>query len=129
LILGPDVSGWTGYFYSALDRGSDNFATHADQTAHGGQAFLPWRPGQVASADRARGTRSLDLLDVHFYPQAEGVFSDSSDTATQALRIRSVHALFDPNYVDESWIASPVDLIPRLKGWIAQQYPGTGIAI
>ena len=129
LLLGPDVSGWTGYFYSALDRGSDNFATHADQTAHAGEAFLPWWLGQVASADRARGTRSLDLLDVHFYPQAEGVFSDSSDTATQALRIRSVHALFDPNYVDESWIAAPVDLIPRLKGWVAQQYPGTGIAI
>jgi Glycoside hydrolase family 44 len=129
MLLGPDVSGWTGYFYSALDRGTDNFSTHADQAAHGGQPFLPWWLGQVAAADRARGARSLDLLDVHFYPQAQGVFSDANDPATQALRIRSVHALFDPNYVDESWIATPVDLIPRLKQWIAQQYPGTGIAI
>jgi hypothetical protein len=129
LLLGPDVSGWTGYFYSALDRGSDNYATHADQAAHGGQPFLPWWLGQVAKADRARGSRSLDLLDVHYYPQAQGVFSDSSDPATQALRIRSVRSLFDPNYADESWIASPVDLIPRLKQWIGQQYPGTGIAI
>jgi hypothetical protein len=38
LLLGPDVSGWTSYFYSALDRGTDNFSTHADQAAHGGQA-------------------------------------------------------------------------------------------
>lgn len=129
LLLGPDVSGWTGYFYSALDRGNDNFATHADRAAHGGQPFLPWWLGQVAQADRARGARSLDLLYVHYYPQGQGVFSDAADPATQALRIRSVRSLYDPNYVDESWIATPVELIPRLKQWIAQQYPGTGIAI
>ncbi|HVC76722.1 MAG TPA: glycoside hydrolase family 44 protein [Candidatus Micrarchaeaceae archaeon] len=129
LLLGPDVSGWTGYFYSDLDRGNDNFTTHADRTAHGGQPFLPWWLGQVAKADRARGARSLDLLDVHFYPQAAGVFSERADTATQALRIRSVRSLYDANYTDESWIATPVELIPRLKQWIAQQYPGTGLAI
>ena len=129
LLLGPDVSGWTGYFYSDLDRGTDNFATHADQAAHGSEPFVPWWLSQVAQADRQRGSRSLDLLDVHFYPQAQGVFSSATDPGTQALRIRSVHALFDPNYTDESWIATPVDLIPRLKQWISQQYPGTGLAI
>jgi len=129
LLLGPDVSGWTSYFYSALDRGSDNFATHADQSAHGGQAFLSWWLGQVAKADRQRGSRSLDLVDVHYYPQAQGVFSDASDPATQALRIRSVRSLWDPTYTDESWISDQVQLIPRLQKWVAQQYPGTGIAI
>lgn len=129
LLLGPDVSGWTGFFYSDLDRGSDNFATHADRANHGGEAFLPWWLGQVAQADKQRGTRSLDLLDVHFYPQAQGVFSDAADPATQALRIRSVRSLWDPTYKDESWIDDQVDLIPRLKQWIAEQYPGTGIAI
>jgi hypothetical protein len=129
LLLGPDVSGWTGYFYSDLDRGNDNFATHADRAAHGDQPFLPWWLGQVAQADRARGARSLDLLDVHYYPQAQGVYSDAADPATQALRIRSVRSLYDPNYTDESWIATPVELIPRLKQWIAQEYPGTGVAI
>jgi len=129
LLLGPDVFGWTSYFYSDLDRGNDNFATHADRAAHGGQAFLPWWLGQVAQADHKRGARSLDLLDVHFYPQAQGVFSDTADPATQALRIRSVRSLYDPNYTDESWIGTEVQLIPRLKQWIAQQYPGTGLAI
>lgn len=129
LLLGPDISGWTGYLYSDLDRGMDNFATHADSAAHGGQPFLAWWLGQVAQADRKRGSRSLDLLDVHFYPQAAGVFSNASDPATQALRIRSVRSLYDPNYTDESWIATQVQLIPRLKQWIAQQYPGTGLAI
>jgi len=129
VLLGPDVSGWTSYFYSDLDRGSDNFATHADRNSHGGEAFLPWWLGQVAQADKKRGSRSVDLLDVHFYPQGQGVYSGAHDPATQALRIRSVRALYDPNYTDESWIGKQVDLIPRLKQWIAQQYPGTGLAI
>jgi hypothetical protein len=129
LVLGPDVSGWTSYFYSELDRGNDNFATHADRNAHGGTPFLQWWLGQVAAADRLHGQRSLDLLDVHYYPQAQGVFSEAHDPATQALRIRSVRSLYDPTYSDESWIGSQVDLIPRLKQWIASEYPGTGIAI
>jgi len=128
-VLGPDVSGWTSYWYSALDRGTDNFATHADRRAHGDQPFLAWWLARVAKSDKATGRRSLDLLDVHFYPQASGVDSQAHDPATQALRIRSTRSLYDPGYVDESWIDEPVMLIPRLKGWIAQNYPGTGLAI
>lgn len=129
MVLGPDVSGWTGYMFSALDRGTDNFQTHADRAAHGNQEFLGWWLAQVAKQDAARGSRSLDLLDVHYYPQANNVFSTASDPATQALRIRSVRSLWDPTYSDESWIGQPVMLIPRLKQWVAQSYPGTGIAI
>lgn len=129
LLLGPDVFGWTSFFYSDLDRGTDNFATHADRAAHGGEPFLPWWLRQIAQADHQRGSRSLDLVDVHYYPQEDQVFSEAKDPATQALRIRSVRSLYDSNYVDESWIGTQVELIPRLKKWIAQQYPGTGLAI
>jgi Glycoside hydrolase family 44 len=128
-VLGPDVSGWTGYFYSALDQGSDKYATHADQQKHGGVPFLEWWMKQVAGADKANGRRSLDYLDVHYYPQAQGVFSAANDPSTAALRVRSTRSLFDPSYTDESWIGQPVDLIPRLKQWIAESYPGTKLAI
>jgi hypothetical protein len=128
-VLGPDVSGWESYLYSDLDRGSDSYATHADSRAHGSQPFLSWWLKQVASADAKRGSRSLDLLDVHYYPQAQGVYSAASDPDTQARRIRSVRGLWDPTYQDESWIATNVMLIPRLKQWIAAAYPGTGLAI
>lgn len=129
VILGPDVCCWTSLFYSDLDRGTDNFRTHADQTAHGGQPFLQWWLAQIARLDATNHSRSLDMVDVHYYPQADGVFSDKSDPTTQALRIRSVRSLWDPHYVDESWIATEVALIPRLRSWIASTYPGTGIAI
>jgi hypothetical protein len=128
-VLGPDVSGWPSYFYSDLDRGSDSFATHADRKSHGDQPFLPWWLSQVAKGDAARGSRSLDLLDVHYYPQAEGVYSDARDPQTQERRIRSVRSLYDPSFQDDSWIRDKVMLIPRLKAWIAQAYPGTGLAI
>ncbi|HEX9097387.1 MAG TPA: glycoside hydrolase family 44 protein [Candidatus Dormibacteraeota bacterium] len=129
-ILGPVVSGWTGYQFSALDRGTDNFATHADRQAHGNVPFLEWWLLQLKQHDQSLGKRTLDYLDVHYYPQAPNVVSaHASDPATQARRIRSVHSLYDPNYVDESWISQPVDLIPTLKAWIARSYPGTGIAI
>lgn len=129
VILGPDVCCWTSLFYSDLDRGTDNFRTHADRSAHGGEAFLPWWLNQIAHQDASRGSRTLDLLDVHYYPQAAGVFSDKADPATQTLRIRSVRSLWDPTYIDESWIDTDVQLIPRLRAWIAGSYPGTGIAI
>jgi len=59
-----------------------------------------------------------------------GVFSSSAgDADTQALRLRSTRALWDESYTDESWIDEPVRLIPRLQEWIADNYPGTRLAI
>jgi hypothetical protein len=128
-VLGPDLSGWTAYLYSDLDRGGDNFATHADRKRHADQPFLPWWLQQVARADRSSGRRSLDMLDVHYYPQGRNIYSKAADPDTQALRIRSVRSLYDPSYQDESWIGTNVMLIARLRQWISAAYPGTGIAI
>ncbi|MCS6775577.1 MAG: glycoside hydrolase family 44 protein [Chloroherpetonaceae bacterium] len=128
-IGGPVSWGWTGYFFSPLDRGNDNYRTHADRKAHGDVPFLPWFLQQVAAHDRKKGRRTLDILDVHYYPQASGVYSGSTDPQTNALRLRSVRSLWDPNYTDESWIGTAVQLIPRLKQWVSRYYPGTKIGI
>ena len=85
---------------------------------------------QMHAYEVAHGVRILDYLDVHIYPQASGVFSsDAGSSATQALRLRSTRALWDPTYRDESWINDTVRLIPRLKDWVTQHYPGTKTAI
>ncbi len=128
-VMGPVLSGWTGYMYSAADAGRDTYATHADRTSHNDEAFLPWWLSQVAAHDRSTGVRSLDYLDVHYYPQGQGVYSPAADNPTRELRIRSTRSLWDPTYKDESWIDDSVDLIPRLKGWINANYPGTKLAI
>lgn len=128
-ILGPTLSGWTAMFYSARDRGTDKYRTHADRLAHGDMPFLPWWLDQVRQHDEHVGRRTLDVLDVHSYPQAVGVFGGATDEVTNRVRLRSTRSLWDPSYIDESWIADSVQLIPRLRAWIDRYYPGTKLAI
>jgi hypothetical protein len=47
----------------------------------------------------------------------------------QLRRNRSTRSLWDPAYVDQSWINDRVQLIPRLKAWVGTLYPGTSIGI
>ena len=128
-VTGPVSWGWTGYNYSALDRGDDNFHTFADRKRHGGDPFLLWFLKQVHAHDAQARARTLDVLDVHYYPQGSGVYSAEADKSTRALRERSTRSLWDPTYTDESWIGQPIALIPRLQNWIATGYPGTRIGI
>ncbi len=130
--VGPAVWGWTAYFWSALDwsAGGQWWLDPQDRLAHGDTPFLEWYLEQMHDYELQHGVRILDYLDVHFYPQGSGIFSDNpGDAATQALRLRSTRALWDTTYVDESWIDEPVYLIPRMRQWVTDNYPGTGTAI
>lgn len=132
LTLGPVEWGWPAYFYSALDIASDPawWNNPVDRNAHGGVPLVAWYLEQMRLYEEQHGVRILDYLDLHFYPQADGVsLQPAGDAGTQALRLRSTRALWDATYVDESWIGESVMLIPRMKGWIAENYPGTRIAI
>ena len=80
--------------------------------------------------EQAHGVRILDYYDNHWYPQESGVaFGNGTDPATNALRLRSTRNLWDPSYVDESWINQATQLIPRMKQVVADNYPGTRTAI
>ena len=72
--------------------------------------------------------RLLDILTVHYYPQG-GEFGNDTSTAMQQRRNRSTRSLWDPNYVDETWINDRIRLIPRMREWVNAYYPGTGIGI
>jgi len=130
--LGPVVWGWTAYFWSALDwaPGGSWWSNPLDRLAHGNVPFVEWYLQQMQAYEQQHGTRILDYLDLHYYPQASGVaLSGAGNASTQALRLRSTRSLWDPTYVDESWIGEPVQLIPRMQGWIAARYPGTKTAV
>lgn len=130
LITAPIIWGWSNYFYSSLDRGIDNFKTKPDFHAHNDTPFLIWWMQQIQKLDQASGRRTLDVLDLHFFPQADGVFNNArSDPQSQALRLRSTRSLWDKTYKDESWINDYIYLIPRMQGWIQQSYPGTKFGI
>lgn len=139
-ILGPDSFGWSGYFYSALDlelAAQNGYTSFPDRAAHGNIPLVPWYLGQMRAYEQANGARLLDYLDLHFYPQNGVGRRDAGDGATQALRLRSTRALWDPTYRDESYIGGDdqapemrqVRLIPRMREWVDQNYPGTKLAI
>ncbi len=136
LLLGPVVSGWTYYWYGAYDAQREDWSTPDDRLANGDMPFAPWYLQQMRQYEQQNGVRLLDYFDLHYYPQASGVaLSPAGGAATQALRLRSTRSLWDPTYVDESWIkdAGPeggiVKLIPRMRAWVDQYYPGTKLAI
>ncbi len=131
LVLGPEEWGWSGYFYSGYDLqwGSQHgWSSLPDRTAHDGADFLPWFLDQLRQQSATAGRRLLDVCTIHYYPQS-GEFSGGTDTAMQLRRNRSTRSLWDPNYTDESWINDRVRLIPRLREWVNESYPGTAVGI
>jgi hypothetical protein len=94
----------------------------------GSEEYLPWFLRNVKAHDDEYGKRTLDVVDVHYYPQSD-VYNDKTDPETAARRLRSTRSLWDPTYLDESWIDAPIALIPRLKRTIEATYPGTPLFI
>ncbi len=138
LIFGPVNYGWQGMirFQNAAD------ANDRD--------FLEFYLAQMKAAGDTAGHRLVDVLDVHWYPEARGTCvnpdpNDSDKThcritiedtqaGTVAARKQAPRSLWDPTYTENSWIAQfstngPITLLPRLKGKITANYPGTKLSI
>ncbi len=122
VIAGPAVWGWPAYFNSAKDV-EVSTTLRPDRRLHGDVPFLRWYVRELKQEGEKRGMRMLDVLDVHFYPQGDRIYSDAADFSTAGRRIRSVRGLWDQEYVDESWIDEPIYLLPRLKALIAEEDP------
>jgi hypothetical protein len=131
--------GWTDLFYSAADAGSDNYRTRPDFHKHGKMPLCEWFIKKCGEYRRANKGRTLvDVLDVHWYPQAQVAgqgpyLGKGMGPALNALRLRTTRDLWDPRYVQESWIRfdqnSPVALLPRVKKWIAKHNPGMELCL
>jgi hypothetical protein len=127
-IVAPEEWGWDGYFYSGYDQqyaAAHGYTKFPDRKKEeGGMDYIPW----LLTEWKASG-HPVAVVSVHFYPQG-GEYSDDNSQTTQLLRNRSTRQLWDPNYVSESWIDAPVYLIPRMQGWITDDYySGTPVAI
>jgi Glycoside hydrolase family 44 len=119
MVTGPATCCWYYYWNSMV--GS------SDKTGHGNMDFLPWFLAAVRRHDQQSHQRTLDVLDVHYYP--DGLYNNTTDAVTSAWRLLETRSLWDPTYIDHSWIGQPVQLIPRLQALISQQYPGTRLSI
>ena len=132
IIAGPAEWGWSAYFWSAKDAVA-GFNAKPDRRAHGDVPLLNWYLAKLREHEQKTGVRILDVVDLHYYPQGKGIFENGggggTDPETAQRRFRATRSLWDPDYLDESWIKEKVRLIPRLKEIIAENYPGRGISI
>jgi hypothetical protein len=131
VIAGPAEWGWPAYFFSAKDSVA-GIDAKPDRRAHGDVALVEWYLRTLREKEETTGVRVLDVLDLHYYPQADNVYGGGkggTDRQTAALRLRSTRSLWDPSYIDESWIRDTVRLLPRMKEWVDKNYPGRGISI
>ena len=126
LIFGPVNYGWQGMtrFQDAAD------ANNRD--------FLEFYLAQMAAAESPNGHRLVDVLDVHWYPEAQGggvrITEENNTAAVVAARKQAPRSLWDPTYTETSWITQccsggPIRLLPRLQEKITANYPGTRLAI
>jgi len=129
--LGPVSCCWWFYF---------NGANGNDKSAHGGVDFLPWWLNEVYWQDQIAGTRSLDLFDIHAYPDETNT-SGWTQAQLQALAVRIYRDYWDPTYVSEAssinqpWVTliQPNKTIPfripRMRAIVNSIYPGTPLAM
>lgn len=126
LVFGPVNYGWQGYV--RLQNAPDA----------GGRDFLDFFLDSMREAEARDGRRLLDVLDVHWYPEARGgsvrITEADTSSAVVAARLQAPRSLWDPSYVETSWISQDarvgaIRLIPRLQEKIAVHYPGTKLAI
>jgi hypothetical protein len=131
-IAAPDEWGFYGYQYDGYDQqyaAAHNYScpTTCYPDYAGVQENLFYVPWLLTEWKKVG--HPIDILSVHFYPQGNEDTDDES-TKTQQLRNRSTRQLWDPKYVSESYIGTPVDLIPLLKGWVSKYYyAGTPVAV
>jgi hypothetical protein len=132
--FGPVSCCWYFYWRSATG--------NSDTSSHGGVDFLPWWLNEVAWSDAVTGARSLDVFDIHAYPDAPDASTLSGFTTAQkqALAVRIYRDWWDPTYTSEaSYIENggfsmqPMDSkpfrIPRMRALLNAIYPGTQFSI
>jgi len=84
---------------------------------------------QVCKFKMSSGIQLVDFLDIHFYPQANGVTSKDESDATVQLRFNAPMSLYNSGYTDQSWINQQIYLIPRMKQYLSQYCPAMKLSI
>lgn len=129
-ILGPALYGFGAYGW--LQEAPD-----WNQVRAGHDWFIDYYLDELRRAEATEGQRLLDVLDVHWYPEARGDnrITDPASTTPADIeaRLQAPRTLWDPTYTESSWIAECcsafLPILPRLQQSIAQNYPGTRLAI
>src|SRR5262249_28567647 len=106
------------------------------------------------AADQAAGHRLVDVLDMHWYPEATGmdgsnsvrITGDDTSAGVNAARVQAARSLWDSTYVESSWITqystpyqpsgtpaqlntTAIQLLPREQAIVNEYDPGMKISV
>ncbi len=144
-VAGPVVDYWLTYFYSKRDLASvkgmwPNLTfDFVDMKTHRNLPFIDYYLKSFKAAQDAdpKHTRLLDYLDLHTYFAANDAMLKPAGTSEQQRSVlNSTRVFWDPTYNDptlrdpQNYARTiPPEMIPRMKRWVAENYPGTKTAI
>jgi mannan endo-1,4-beta-mannosidase len=127
-VVGPASYGWQEFL--TLQNAPDSGEWNAKLGT-----FLDYYLDSLARLSKNNGRRLLHVLDLHFYPEAQGDGKRITEGLTTPgavdARLQAPRSLWDDTYVEDSWITKhstqgkPIRLIPWAKEIIAKRYPGT----
>ena len=129
--LGPVSCCWWFYW---------NGANGNDKGAHAGIDFLPWWLNEIYWQDQIAGARSLDIFDIHAYPDGPDT-SSYTQAQKQALAVSIYRDYWDPTLVSPSGTINQAYTtniqpnktiafrIPRMRAIANMIYPGTPLSM
>jgi hypothetical protein len=131
-VFGPALYGVGAYA---------NFQNAPDWNQYSGayKWFIDAYLDGMRKAGEEKGSRLLDVLDVHYYTEARSPLdhrvSNDHDTNEVCIytRFQSTRSLWDKTYREKSWIAQWLGqflpILPSLNAAIKQYYPGTKLSV
>jgi mannan endo-1,4-beta-mannosidase len=128
-VLGGIMYGW-GEFLNLTD------APDAKEHNEKYDRYLDFFLAEAKKLEAKHGKRMVHALDVHWYPENRGskrITEKDASPKTVAARLQAPRSLWDPDFIEKTWIGDslgkPVRLIPWLLERIAERYPGTKLTM
>jgi hypothetical protein len=130
-VVGLTSFGWTGWTYLTDPR------TNLQPPDAQGE-FIDYYLSGVQHGETTFGRRLIDYVDLHWWFEVlvnGAKVRDKADGTGADARVQGPRSLWDPSYVEDSWITqyatggNPIQLIPRIQAKIQALYPGTQLAI
>jgi Glycoside hydrolase family 44 len=131
--------GWTDLFLSAADEGGDRYKTKPDFKRHGSIPLAEWFIQKCGRYKKEHGKPLVDVFDFHWYPQAQlrgqgPYLGKGMDLELNELRLRTTRDLWDPDYVQESWIRNTSEgkvtaVIRRVHEWVDKHNAGMQLCL
>lgn len=145
LVFGGVGYGWNEFTTMQGAPGALTSPIHPGGDQSGEMHYNEYLLQQVRNEEIAQGRKLMDVLDLHWYPEAQGggvrITDNNNSSAVVAARVQAPRSLWDPTYTETSWISQwgtwtgspgnpgPIKLLPRVQRDVDDFNPGTKIAI